>query len=282
MHAQPVRALAAPQSRDRLYLAYWHRSLGRRPDFDKWLRPQAWCPSCDERVLAVQVFKKPGADMGRYDAQYVYQCPKVSCRGQRVRPETLPALAAIDPTIPGIRIGDRGSRKLAPLAEATLDRIRAGVRRYWAPLMAADGRPRTCRTDTGYALSPFLAPAGGTWRDRPTSGLEPMPTRTTRETDGVAFPGLPPFITPLRGGGDKERARSVEEPLTTVTASGNHHGLALPPLLMRNNTPRGDGSRRRPPRNRLGRSRRPATSRCWCRSTGPRSRLCRRRSRSEH
>lgn len=256
MHAQPVRALAAPQSRDRLYLAYWHKSLGRRPDFDKWLRPQAWCPSCDERVLAVQVFKKPGADMGRYDAQYVYQCPKVSCRGQRVRPETLPALAAIDPTIPGIRIGDRGSRKLPPLAEATLDRIRAGVRRYWAPLMVpVEGRPgkvaapglepprtQTCRNETGYALPPFLAPAGGTWRDRPSSGLEPMPTRTTRETDGIAFPGLPPFITPLRGGGDKERARSVDEPLTTVTASGNHHGLALPPLLMRNNTPRGDAS----------------------------------------
>ena len=66
-----------------------------------------------------------------------------------------------------------------------------------------------------------------------------MPTRTTRECDGVATLPLPPFITPLRGGGDKENARSVSDPLTTVTASGNHHGLALPPLVMRNNTPRG-------------------------------------------
>jgi DNA (cytosine-5)-methyltransferase 1 len=254
MHAQPVRALQAPQSRDRLYLAYWHKSLGRRPDFDKWLRPAAWCPSCDQRVQAVQVFKKPGADMGRYNSQYVFQCPQVSCRGQQVHPETLPALAAIDPTIPGIRIGDRTSRKLPLLADATLDRIRAGVRRYWAPLMVpVEGRPgktaapasgplrtRTCRNETGFALPPFLAPAGGTWRSGPSAGTEPMPARTTRECDGVASLPLPAFITPLRGGGDKENARPASEPLSTVTASGNHHGLALPPLVMRNNTPRGD------------------------------------------
>jgi DNA (cytosine-5)-methyltransferase 1 len=216
MHAEPVRSLRAPQSRDRLYLAYWHKSLGRRPDFDKWLRPHAWCPSCDERVQAVQVFKKPGNDMGRYGAQYIYQCGKVSCRGQRVHPETLPALAAIDPTIPGIRIGDRASRKLPALAEATMDRIRAGVRRYWAPLMVpVEGRP-------GKTAAP---------------GSEPLRTQTCRNETGFA---LPPFITPLRGGGDKENARSVSDPLTTVTASGNHHGLALPPLVMRNNTPRGD------------------------------------------
>lgn len=250
MHAEPVRALKAPQSRDRLYLAYWHKSLGRRPDFDKWLRPHAWCPSCDRKVQAVQVFKKPGNDMGRYLQQYIWQCPQQSCRGRQLHPETLPALAAIDPTIPGTRIGDRALHKLDPLAEATLDRIRAGVRRYWAPLMVPvegrDGkqaapaelplRTQTCRNETGFAVPPFLAPAGGTWRDKPSSGLEPMPARTTRECDAVASLPLPPFITPLRGGGDKENARSVSDPLTTVTASGNHHGLALPPLITRQNS----------------------------------------------
>lgn len=250
MHAEPVRALRAPQSRDRLYLAYWHKSLGRRPDFDKWLRPHAHCPSCDRHVQAVQVFKKPGRDMGRYGAQYIYQCPSVSCRSRQVYPETLPALAAIDPTIPGIRIGDRARRGLDPLADATMDRIRAGVRRYWAPLMVPvegrDGkvaspaseplRTQTCRNETGYAIPPFLAPAGGTWRDKPSSSLDPMPTRTTRECDGVATLPLPAFITPLRGGGDKENARPASEPLSTVTASGNHHGLAMPPLITRQNS----------------------------------------------
>jgi DNA (cytosine-5)-methyltransferase 1 len=242
--------LRAPQSRDRLYLAYWHRSLGRRPDFDKWLRPQAYCPSCDETIMALQVFKKPGADMGRYQEQYVYQCSKQTCRGQEVFPRTLAALAAIDPTIPGLRIGDRAQHKLPVLADNTLDRIREGIRRYWAPLMVpVEGRPgktaapasgplrtQTTRNETGFALPPFLAPTGGTWRDGPSSSQDPMPTRTTRECDGVAFPSLPMFITPLRGGGDKENARPITDPLATVTASGNHHGLALPPLITRQNS----------------------------------------------
>lgn len=247
MHAQPVRALRAPQSRNRAFIAYWHKSLGRTPDFDKWLRPATWCPSCDEQILAVQVWKKPGRDMGSYGTQYIYQCPKVTCRGREVFPETLPALAAIDPAIPGIRIGDRDRHGLDPLEEATLDRIRAGVRRYWAPLMvpvegrdgkqaapaAAPLRTQTCRNETGYALPPFLAPAGGCWRKNPSSGTEPMPTRTTRECDGVA---TLPFVTPLRGGGDKGTARPVTAPLSTVTASGNHHGLAFPPLVTRQNS----------------------------------------------
>ncbi|GLW31890.1 DNA cytosine methyltransferase [Actinoplanes regularis] len=249
MHAQPVRARRAPQSRNRAFIAYWHKSLGRRPDFDKWLRPAAWCPSCDQQVLAVQVWKKPGRDMGAYGTQYIYLCPKTTCRGREVFPETLPALAAIDPTIPGLRIGDRHRHGLDPLEDATLDRIREGVRRYWAPLMVPvegrDGkhatpastpmRTQTCRNETGYALPPFLAPAGGTWRTSPSPGTRPMPTRTTRECDGVATPPLP-FITPLRGGGDKHNARPATAPLSTVTASGNHHGLALPPLVTRQNT----------------------------------------------
>lgn len=240
MHVEPVRALKTPQSRNRLIIGYVHKSLGRLPDWDKWLRPHAYCSSCDETVQAIKVWKKPGIDMGAYGTQYVYQCPRITCRGREVCPETLPALAAIDPTIPGIRIGDRTQHGLDPLADATMNRIQTGVRRFWAPLLVpVEGRPgkvaspassplrtQTTRNETGFALPSFLAPAGGCWRDGPSSGLEPMPTRTTRECDGVA--SLPMFITPLRGGGDKENARPITDPLATVTASGNHHGLAMP------------------------------------------------------
>src|SRR6202012_1659125 len=66
MHARPLRMHRAPQSRDRLFVAYWLKSLGRAPGWDKWLRPAAWCASCGELVAAVQVFKDPRADMGRY------------------------------------------------------------------------------------------------------------------------------------------------------------------------------------------------------------------------
>ncbi|WP_433364240.1 DNA cytosine methyltransferase [Streptosporangium sp. CA-115845] len=234
MHAQPARMLIAPQSRDRLYVAYWHRSLGRDPDWDKWIRPQAWCGKCEEMVAAVQVFKRQGADMGRYRQQYTYRCPRTSCRHAVVEPAVLPAAYAIDWSIAGKRIGDRAK----PLAEATMERIRAGMERYWAPL---------------------LTPAGGTWRDGATPVTSVMPTRTTTESDGLAVPPLfvpvegrdgkvaslavepmrtqttrnetglawLPFITELRGGGSD--ARSVADAFAAFCAAGQHHALtALP------------------------------------------------------
>ncbi|MGQ4350495.1 DNA cytosine methyltransferase [Streptomyces sp. SAS_275] len=249
MHANPRSVHAAPQSRDRLYVGYWHESLGRTPDWDKWLRPRAWCSGCDAYVQAMQVFKDPKRDMGRYRTQYVYRCPNTSCRNAIVEPEALPALAAIDWSIPGQRIGDRAK----PLAEKTIARIEAGIAKFARPV-------------------PMMVPAGGTWRNDPVSVLDPMPARTTRENDALAIPPLLvpvegrdgksassantplramttrnetglawlPFIAELRGGGSG--ARSVSEALATVTASGNHHGLVTPDapaFVMRNNTPRG-------------------------------------------
>ncbi|MFE9491428.1 DNA cytosine methyltransferase [Streptomyces sp. NPDC006641] len=248
MHANPRSVHAAPQSRDRLYVGYWHESLGRTPDWDKWLRPRAWCAGCDAWVQAMQVFKMPGRDMGRYRTQYVYRCPSTSCRNQIVEPEALPAAAAIDWSIPGQRIGDRAK----PLADKTIARIQAGLKKFAQPV-------------------PMMVPAGGTWRDAAVSVGEPMATRTTRENDGLMVPPLLvpvegrdgkearsahdplrtmttrnetglawlPFIAELRGGGSI--ARSVTDALATVTASGNHHGLVMPELpamVMRNNSSR--------------------------------------------
>ena len=220
MHAQSVRTRRAPQSRDRLYLAFWHRSIGRTPDWDKWLCPRAWCPICGIVVDAMQVFKRPGVDMGRYGSQYTYHCPNIGCRHARVHPEVLPALAIIDPTITGVRIGDRGKRGMPALAQATMDRIATGVRKYWLPLLVpVEGRP-------GKMASPATAP---------------LRTQTCRNETGLA---ILPFITPLRGGGDKGRALTSAGPLPTVTAGGTHHGIAtLPALVMRNNTPRRDECR---------------------------------------
>jgi DNA (cytosine-5)-methyltransferase 1 len=252
MHADPRSVHQAPQSRDRLYLAYWHRSLGRAPDWSKWLRPRAWCTGCQEWVAALQTFKDPSRDMGRYRQQYVYRCPQVKCRNQIVEPSVLPAAVAIDWAIPGQRIGDRAK----PLADKTMARIDAGLKKFARP------------------VSPLIVPAGGTWRDSATTVGEPMPTRTTRENDGLAIPPLLipvdgrdgkepasansplrtqtarnetglawlPFIAELRGGGSI--ARSAMDTLATVTASGNHHGLVTPDIgamVMRNNGSKGDG-----------------------------------------
>lgn len=245
MHAQPVRTLAAPQSRDRLYVAYWHRSLGRDPDWDKWLRPQAWCPECDEAVTVLQVFKNPRKDMGRYRAQYVYRCPHASCRNAIVEPAVLPAYVAVNFDLPTRKIGEgKPGKKFTPYAPATVARIKVGMERFWAPLLVPAGGtwrkdaapvtlPMPTRTTTendGLALPPLLVPTEGRDGKAALPATEPGRTQTTRRETGIAFP---PFIIPMRGGGDKETARPIDAPLHTVTAGGNHHGLiTAEPLLV--------------------------------------------------
>ncbi|MFG2447549.1 DNA methyltransferase [Nocardia fluminea] len=240
MHAMPRVCSTAPQSRDRLYVMYWLKTLGRRPDLDKWLRPRAYCTDCDQVVDAIQSWKQSGVEMGRYgrSGQYVYRCPRISCRNSVVEPFTSPAATAIDWNLdPGQKIGERTK----PLAPATLDRIRIGLEKY-----------------AGEAM---LSPAGGTWRTAATPLSEPMPTRTTRETDALVLPpmlvqtskrstqhartaemplptqttrrelglAIPPFLTSLRGGGSKKLVYGVDQPLATFSASGFHHGLVSPP-----------------------------------------------------
>lgn len=240
MHAEPRSVHRAPQSRDRLYLAYWHVSLGRDPDWDKWLRPRAHCPGCDEQVDAVQVFKVPGRDMGRYRQQYVYRCPRLSCRTV-VEPDVLPAAVAIDWTIPGQRIGDRAK----PLAEKTIARIEAGLRRFARPItLEAAGStferrpgvrtwpidgPLTTQTTTAtkaLAYEPMLVPSGGTWRQDAASVSQPMPARTTRENDALV---VPPLLVPVEGREGKEPA-SAHAPMRTQTAR-NETGLAWLPFV---------------------------------------------------
>jgi len=253
MHAQSVLTPRAPQSRDRLYLAYWHESLGRDPDWDRWLRPVAHCPVCDQDVAAVQVWRRPGVDMGRYSQQYDYRCPKVSCRGQIVEPRFVPAAAAIDWSLPGQRIGDRER----PLADKTRARIAAGARRYARPVVLENGGNQYDSTDPHHpqhgnpdayvrvwpadaeplktlhtaltkalAIPPLLVPAGGTWNDTAQPTTEPMRTRTTRETEAVV---VPPMLVPVEGR-DGKRAQAVDHPMRVQTAR-NETGVVVPPFV---------------------------------------------------
>lgn len=289
----------APQLRDRVYVVFWQDRY-RRPDFERWTRPRAWCPSCAEVVTALRAPKNPRRPHGAYGQQYVFRCPHVRCRNDVVAPYVLPAAAAIDLSNPGRRIGDR----TRPLKPKTYARIEAGLRRYaprgilleaagntferrpgvrtWpvedplrtvhtspskaiahAPLMRAagpagpaglqqiadvragealrglvvpvegrDGKTaqptgRPLRGQTGRNESGLLVPCGGTWNDHARSTGEPMRTRTTRDTEAVV-------VVPLR---NHNRAKTAHDPLDTVAAAGNHHGLAM---LMRNNNGRGD------------------------------------------
>lgn len=276
MHAQ-AHGDPAPQSRDRLYVVCWLRGQ-KTPDVDAVLRPLAWCPACGSVVESQQVWKN-GRTVGKYRSQYVYL--HGSC-GTVVEPGYLPAAAAIDWTLQGSRIGDRTK----PLAEKTRRRIAAGIARYWSPFHieaagnqydAADpkhpqhGDPnayyrawstddviRTLHTIESKAL---VVPLEGRAGDRCGTSERPLRTQTSRHLDAIV---RPPFIAELRGGGSD--ARPVADPLSTVTASGNHHGLVLPyysaattaqpidkpigtlttvdryALIQRHNTSKGDGA----------------------------------------
>lgn len=228
----------APQWRDRLYMVFNRKDV-HAPDVDP--RPLAWCFQCAEIVSARQSWKRPGVRrIGKYGQQYSYVCPSTSCRHASVEPFVLPAAAAIDWSDPGTRIGDRKRTATKPegLAPATIRRIRAGLDEF------------------GGAL---LAPAGGTWNDNASSVEDPMRTRTTRETEGLA---IPPFMMSVNHDGDGRRYLPESRPLpsrttkigdaviipslvgelrrnsnarpaggdslNTVTAGGNHHYLATP------------------------------------------------------
>jgi DNA (cytosine-5)-methyltransferase 1 len=247
MHVTGPTLGKVAQSRNRFFLAYWHVSLGRDPDWDKWLRPTAYCPACDQLVSAVQTFKDPRNTMGVYGirhGQYVYRCPHRACRHQIVEPAVLPASTIIDWSLdPGQRIGERvdDHGRPDPLTANTMDRIKAGLARH---------------------VGALLTPAGGTWRQHASSVDVPLPTRTTRETDGLVCPPLlvscaaragvdtattilepmrtqtcrretavvvPPFISIQRNGGSATAAYPVDGPIPTVSAGGNHHGLVGPP-----------------------------------------------------
>ena len=226
MHAQAYGD-PAPQSRDRLYVVFW-RSGTTPPDIDSILRPPAWCIRCDDLVESRQSFK-PGRHVGRYRQQYTYVCTKCTTT---VEPAWLPASIAIDWSLRGQRIGDR-SRDIAAKTRA---RIAAGIAKFWGPFIAEvagntyERRPgvrtwsvdeplRTLHTTPSKAL---LVPVEGREGVSARPSSEALRTMTTRNETGVVMP----FIAELRGGGST--ARLTADPLATITAGGNHHGLVVP------------------------------------------------------
>ncbi|MFH8405486.1 DNA cytosine methyltransferase [Streptomyces sp. NPDC018019] len=186
-----ILGLAANQWRDR-WFCLMHPKGTPCPDTQRWLAPMAQCSNCGH-VRGRQVWKK-GKGAGKYRTQYMYACP--ACN-EVVRPYVRPARELIDWDRPAQLIGDRKGT----LADKTMWRIEYGLRTYGASLVPVEGRDGK----------------------RPTAAAGPMRTVTTRNETGIA---IPPFIAELRGGSSK--SRRVTEPLSTVCASGNHHGLLIP------------------------------------------------------
>lgn len=215
MHAQ-IGGLPAPQSRDRMYIVMWREDLATKqlqgPDVGKWTRPMAVCPEHGE-VQAVQAFKK-AEQWGRYRAQYLYRCPQCF---QVIEPGWLAAESIIDWSLPAPRIGDRTK----PLAEKTRERIRRGIERHWAPIIAKAAGNTYDGVTTG---SNYLR----------VSELDaPMPAQMGTAEHGLAIPPL------VMTNNHANRARRVDEELPTVTTATNH-------ALIVNNLVDADESRSRP------------------------------------
>lgn len=234
MHAQ-LGGLPAPQSRDRMYVMFWKKG-NTRPDFDR-LRPLAYCPTCDQTVRAMQVFKKDDR-WGRYRAQYVYRCPSTSCRNSIIEPGWLPAASAIDWSLPAQRIGDRAR----PLAPKTMARIQAGLEKFGRQPMqvaaagntwdaAASGRGSYYRvwptgepfqTQTGTVQHGIVVDAVRGSNIISETG-EPFATQTTSYTRGLA---IPPLMVPVEGRDGKEAASAYDAMRTQTTR--NETALLMP------------------------------------------------------
>ncbi len=221
----------APQYRDRLYVVAWQHGAPA-PDLD--IRPPAHCPACGP-VDAVQTWKQPWQPAwGRWRAQYVYRCP--TCRAE-LTPAALPAAIVIDWTNLGARIADRRR----PLATATRERIRAGLARYGQPLTVPAGgtwndtarpvgepiRTRTTRDTDALACPPMVIPVEARTGLRPRHAAEPLRTQTSRLENALIT--AEPFLAMLR---QHTRPSPVSEPLSTVVAAGQHHGLVTPDAIL--------------------------------------------------
>jgi DNA (cytosine-5)-methyltransferase 1 len=270
MHAQ-ARGLPAPQSRDRMYVVFWLKG-NRKPDIQKWTSPRARC-AIHGIVSAVQTFKK-AERWGRYRAQYVYRCPSCaaivepdwlpaasaidwSIEGKRIGDREKPLSPKTMHRI------ERGIEKywkpiVLEAAGNTYDSADPKHKQYGTGYLRAWPTEEALRTlhateSKGLAFPPIITD-GIRGEGTVQSAADPMLTQTTAQTKGLLIPvegrtgkvaqpvsdalrtqstrNETGIVVPLRNNGV---AKSTDQPIDTVTASGNHHAL-----IMRNNTARGD------------------------------------------
>lgn len=202
-----------PQSRDRIYICFWDKSL-RDPDLDH--RPVAWCGSCDQAVEALWTWRTgiPPSGRVRWGEQYDYRCPR--CTGE-VTPPRAPAIQALDLTNLGTRIGDRER----PLAQSSMDRVRRCIERF---------------KEFPAVLMPAKAVRGV---DR--HPWQPLGTQTSQQETALLSTGATIVVAGNRfeWPGSDCRTRDFSQPLWTQHAT-NAYGILTPPMAAvlpyRNNT----------------------------------------------
>lgn len=217
-----------PQSRDRLYIAFWDRRLPA-PNLEH--RPHAWCSTCDQVVESVWTWKTgvPPTGSVRYGKQYNYRCP--SCR-REVIPTATPSLAALDLSNLGTKIGERKK----PLAPATMARAQRCLDRFGdfpavlMPAKAARGVERTpfqpMATQTSQQETALLMAGAITYGHRHNGDgrhlTEAMDTVTSTDEKALFTTGA--IIQTANGfehPGSTCRTRGLDEPLWTQPATNS-------------------------------------------------------------
>jgi DNA (cytosine-5)-methyltransferase 1 len=250
----------APQWRDRLYIVFIRKDIGRTPDVTP--KPISRCFTCEQDVPGVQTWlpqmQKREFLVGRYRrnpnssyGQYWYTCPNTGC-GQRVEPYVAPAANIIDWSNPGMRIGDlpRTDKKPEGLAPKSMARIRAGMRKFGHQRMVherpgalrawpADGSPLPTAqcTQTLGAVAPPGAFYVKNFTDNNPAGMcknpneEPLGTVTTIDHHGIVTPGGgAPFRVNLNHSGDDLRLHRLDnEPLSAATTKQGD-AVVFPPM----------------------------------------------------
>ncbi|PZS25791.1 MAG: DNA cytosine methyltransferase [Pseudonocardiales bacterium] len=244
-----------PQSRDRLYIAFWDRRLPT-PDLDH--RPVAWCGHCDQAVETVWTWRTgvPPTGSVRYGKQYEYRCR--SCRRVVIPPST-PSLGALDLSYLGTRIGDRDK----PLAAATMARAERcrqrfaefpavlmpakavhGVERHlWQPMSTQTSQQETAILSAGAVIAAHRHNGDGKNIAQPMDTVtsthekalllavanyqgaargtdEPLPTQAGSETLGL----LSARVLPNRTNGT---SRGLAEPMETLVGNAGSGGLGV-------------------------------------------------------
>jgi site-specific DNA-cytosine methylase len=221
-----------PQSRDRLYIAFWDRKIPT-PNLDH--RPRSWCSLCDRIVESVWTWKTgvPPTGSVRYGKQYEYRCP--FCRGVVVPPMT-PSLAALDLRDLGTRIGDR-KKPLAPATMARAERCRQRFAEFPAVLMPAKAvhgtekhpwqpmATQTSQQETGILSTGAVIAAAGNTYEHPGSNCrtrdlgQPLPAQTATNANGLLTPPVAVAghaSAAHRHNGD---GKHISQPMDTVTST---------------------------------------------------------------
>lgn len=188
-----------PQSRDRMYIVFWKKG-NKEPDLD--FRPDANCPKCNIEIKAVQRWKNPQRQYGKYRKQYIYICPVCA---NEVTPYFYAAFNCIDWSDIGTRIGDRKK----PLNPNTLNRIEYGLKKY--------GK-QSIIIHAGYSKE-----ASGVER----SLMEPAFTQTSIESQALVHPFI---INNQQSTGIGFRVKGIDETVPTI-ATGHQLNLVMPFIL---------------------------------------------------